>query len=73
MMIRFGLASDSLNICVPHVGQKRRCILLPLSAGADVILQLAGDRDRVFRKYDIDPTRCRPQGTGIRGTSSYAS
>src|SRR5262245_55287658 len=30
--IRCGRASASLNRCVPHAGQKRRCILFPLSA-----------------------------------------
>src|SRR5690349_9234319 len=30
--IRCGRASDSLNICVPQTGQKRRCMTLPLSA-----------------------------------------
>ena len=29
---RCGLESASLNRCVPHSGQKRRCILFPLSA-----------------------------------------
>jgi hypothetical protein len=30
--MRCGRASASLNRCTPQVGQKRRCILLPLSA-----------------------------------------
>jgi hypothetical protein len=30
--IKCGRASASLNICVPHFGQNRRCITLPLSA-----------------------------------------
>src|SRR5687768_10507988 len=30
--IRCGRASASLNICVPHFGQNRRCMTLPLSA-----------------------------------------
>jgi hypothetical protein len=30
--IRSGLRDDSLNSCVPHLGQKRRFITLPLSA-----------------------------------------
>lgn len=30
--INCGRDSLSLNICVPHLGQKRRCMALPLSA-----------------------------------------
>jgi hypothetical protein len=30
--IKCGRDSASLNICVPHFGQKRRCMALPLSA-----------------------------------------
>jgi hypothetical protein len=32
MNIKFGRDSAALNICVPQMPQKRRCILAPLSA-----------------------------------------
>ena len=51
--IRCGRCSASLNRAVPHLGQKRRCMVEPGVGGRDVVRRLAFDDEALGREADV--------------------